>query len=51
MRAAAEQRVEGDQPLEIGADLELLGDTHAAVKLDRLLADEARALLDAGGSA
>src|SRR5438874_4773754 len=29
--AAAEQRVEGDEPLEIGADIEFFGDTHAAM--------------------
>ena len=34
MGAAAEQRVEGEQPLEVGADVELLGDAHGAVKLD-----------------
>src|SRR4051794_2418503 len=46
MGAAAEQRVEGKQPLEIGADVELFGHTHGAVKLDRLFGDEARAFAD-----
>src|SRR5213592_4311153 len=45
---AAEQRVEGEQPLEIGADVELFGHTHSAVKLDRLFGDEARAFADLG---
>jgi len=31
--AAAEQRVEGEQPLEVGADVELFGDAHRAVQL------------------
>ena len=48
MGAAAEQRVEGEQPLEVGADVELLGDAHGAVKLDRLFGDEARAFADLG---
>ena len=46
MGAAAEQRVEGEQPLEIGADVEFLGDAHGAMKLDRLFGDEARAFAD-----
>ena len=48
MGAAAEQRVEGEQPLEIKTDVEFLGDAHGAVKLDRLLGDEARAFADLG---
>jgi len=35
--------IEGEQPLEVGADVEFFGDAHGAVKLDRLLGDEARA--------
>src|SRR6202158_2569977 len=46
MRAAAEQRIEGEQALEIGADLEFLGDAHGAVQLHRLFGDEARAFAD-----
>src|SRR5229473_2945739 len=46
MRAAAEHRIEGEQPLEVGADVEFFGDAHGAVKLDRLLGDEARAFTD-----
>ena len=48
MGAAAEQRVEGERPLEIGADVELLGDAHRAVQLDRLFGNEARAFADLG---
>ena len=48
MGAVAEQGVERQQPLEIGADVELLGDAHAAMKLHRLFGDEARALADLG---
>ena len=48
MGAAAEQRVEGEQPLEVGADVELFGDAHGAVQLHRLLGDEARAFADLG---
>src|ERR1700736_4700743 len=46
--AAAEQRVEGCEPLEIGADVELFGDAHGAVQLHRLFGDEARAFADLG---
>src|SRR5882672_11438707 len=46
--AAAEQRVEGGEPLEIGADVEFFGDAHGAVQLHRLLGDEARAFSDLG---
>src|ERR1700675_2323644 len=46
MSAAAEQRVEGQQPLEVGTDVELFGDAHGAMQLDRLLGDEARAFAD-----
>ena len=46
MGAAAEQRVEGEQPLEVGADVELFGDAHGAVQLHRLFGDEARAFAD-----
>src|SRR5258707_4544939 len=46
MGAAAEQRVEGEQPLEVGTDVELFGDAHGAMQLDRLLGDEARASAD-----
>ena len=48
MGAAAEQRVEGKQPLEVGADVELLGDAHGAMKLDRLFCDESRTFADLG---
>ena len=48
MGTADEQRVEGKQPLEVGPDVELLGDTHGAVKLDRLFGDKARAFADLG---
>ena len=48
MRAAAEQRVEGEQALEIAADVELLGDAHGAVQLHRLFGDEARGSADLG---
>src|SRR5664279_4741746 len=43
MGAAAKHGVEGKQPLEIGADIELFGDAHGAVQLHRLLGDEASA--------
>src|ERR1019366_9948140 len=43
MGAAAEHGVEGEKPLEVGADVEFLGDAHGAVQLHRLLGDEARA--------
>ena len=46
--AAAEQRVEGEQPLEIGTDIELLGDAHCAMQLHGLLGDEAGAFADLG---
>src|SRR5689334_14381449 len=42
MSAAAEQRVEGEQSLEVESDLELLGDTHRSVQLHGLFGDEAR---------
>ena len=43
MAAAAEQGVEGEQPLEVGADIELVGDAHGAVKLHGLFGHEPRA--------
>src|SRR6187551_1373167 len=46
MGATPEQRVEGEQPLEVGADVELFGDAHGAVQLHRLLGDETRASSD-----
>src|SRR6185295_19487488 len=48
MGAAAEQRVKGEQPLEVGPDVELLGDAHGAMKLDGLFGDEACAFADLG---
>ena len=48
MRAAAEHRIEGEQPLEVGADVEFLGDAHGAVELHRLFGDEAGAFTDLG---
>ena len=48
MGAVAEQGVDRQQPLEIGTDVELLGDAHAAVELHGLFGDEARALSDLG---
>src|SRR5215475_6550248 len=46
MVAAAEQGVEGKQPLEIETDVELFSDAHRAVQLHRLFGDEARASAD-----
>src|SRR5882724_3634708 len=48
MGAAAKQRVEGEQALEVGADVELLGDAHGALQLHRLLGNEAGAFADLG---
>src|SRR5437868_13196383 len=48
MGAAAEQRVEGEQALEVETDLEFFGDAHRAMKLHGLLGDEARAFADLG---
>src|SRR6195256_5697811 len=48
MGAAAEQGIEGEQPLEIGTDIELFGDAHGAVQLHRLFGDKARAFADLG---
>src|ERR1019366_8539588 len=33
MGAAAEQRIEGEQPLEVGTDVEFFGDAHGAMQL------------------
>src|SRR5262245_1483860 len=46
MGAAAEQRVEREQALEIETDLELLGDAHRAMQLHGLFGDEAGAFAD-----
>ena len=48
MGTAAEQRVEGKQPFEVSPDVELLGDTHGAMKLNGLFGDKARAFADLG---
>src|SRR5262245_11763263 len=46
MVAAAEQRIEGEQPLEIETDIELFSDAHRAVQLHRLFGDKASAFAD-----
>src|SRR5215210_5150505 len=48
MCAAAEQRLESEQPLEIRADIELLSDAHCAVELHGLFGDKTCALADLG---
>src|ERR1700687_1020019 len=48
MRRGPEPPIEGEQPLEVGADVELLGNAHGAVKLHRLFGDETRAFADLG---
>ena len=42
----AVERIEHGQPLEVMADIEFVGHAHAAMKLHRLLADEAAGLAD-----
>ena len=42
----AERQVDRGQPLEVMADDQLVGHAHAAVQLNRLLADEAARLTD-----